>query len=138
MGYLSGAPLKGRHMVIPPNIRVGPNAINLFTDIIDECSYKDRLFVIGKPFQPSLMFARGESQPEKSTFQVLHSRVGSRIHPQTLDWAGKACQVNHSSLLQILLYCGRKTLHTFKQGWKPCQGQTLKQGILKGDVSLYH
>ena len=25
-------------------------------------------------------------------FQVLHSRVGSWPHPQTLDLAGKACQ----------------------------------------------
>ncbi len=126
-------------MAIPPNIRVGPNAIKLFTDIVDECSYKDRLFFLGRHFQPSLMFARGKSQPEKSTFQVLHSRVGFRCHPQTLDWAGKACQVNLQILqIQILLYCGRKTLHTFRQGWKPCQGHTLKQGILKGDVSLYH
>jgi hypothetical protein len=38
------------------------------------------VFVPAKLFQPSLMF------------QVLHSRVGSRPHPQTLDEAGKACK----------------------------------------------
>jgi hypothetical protein len=46
------------------------------------------MFVPGKPFQPSLMFAsKAESypsgEPEKSY---------TWPYPQTLDWTGKTCQ----------------------------------------------
>jgi hypothetical protein len=49
------------------------------------------VFVPGKSFQPSLMFAgKAVSLPERRTLQVLNSRVGPRPHPQTLDkdWKG--------------------------------------------------
>ncbi len=35
----------------------GPNVIKLFTDVINECLYKARVFVPGKTFLSSLMFA---------------------------------------------------------------------------------
>jgi hypothetical protein len=31
--------------------------LNFFTDVIYECLYYPRVFVLGKPFQPSMMFA---------------------------------------------------------------------------------
>ncbi len=81
------------------------------------------MFVNGKLFQPSMMFAGKASaypsehssvcpdlackhynRPERLasvkhssllgiSFQILHSRVGPWPYPQTLDLAGKACQV---------------------------------------------
>ena len=50
------------------------------------------MFVPGKPFQPSLMFAgKAGAYPIEAPFG-RSTRVGSWPHPQTLDWAGKACQ----------------------------------------------
>jgi len=43
------------------------------------------VFVLGKLFQPSLMFA-------KPTRVNRGSMVGSWIYPQTLDSVGMACQ----------------------------------------------
>ncbi len=34
----------------------GPSVIKLFTIVIYKCSYKARVFVLDKPFQPSQMF----------------------------------------------------------------------------------
>ncbi len=43
--------------MIPP----GACTIKLFMAVIYKCSYKARVFVLGKPFQPSLMFV-GEAR----------------------------------------------------------------------------
>jgi hypothetical protein len=45
------------------------------------------VFVPGNPFKPSLMFV-GKAE----AYQVLHSRVGSWPHPETLYKAEKVCQ----------------------------------------------
>jgi len=45
----------------------GLNVLKLFADIIIKCSLSVRVFVSGKPLQPSLMLTR----------KVFHSRVGS-------------------------------------------------------------
>jgi hypothetical protein len=51
-----------------------------------------RVFVPGKPFQPSLMFAgKAGAYWSEAPFQLLHFREGSRPHPQTVNQAGKAC-----------------------------------------------
>jgi hypothetical protein len=52
------------------------------------------VFVFGKFFQPSLMFAgKAGAYSNEVLFQVLRNKVGSWPHPQTLDWDEKACQV---------------------------------------------
>ncbi len=44
-------------------------------------------------FQPSLMFVtKVGAYPSGTYFQVLSSNVGYWPYPQTLDYAGKACQ----------------------------------------------
>jgi len=40
-----------------PHLTPAPNVKNLFTLRIYKCSYEARVFVPGKPFQPSLLFA---------------------------------------------------------------------------------
>ncbi len=52
----------------------GANVIQLFTSVIYECPSKARLFVPGKPFQPSIMLVEKIqlSTLEWSIFQVLH------------------------------------------------------------------
>jgi hypothetical protein len=46
------------------------------------------MFVPGKPFQRSLIFAGKAGAYPK----VLHSRLGPGPYPQILDLAGKGCQ----------------------------------------------
>ncbi len=56
---------------------------------------KLRLFIISQSICPWQAFpaqSNVQSQPERSDFQVLHSRIGSWPHPQTLDQAGEALQ----------------------------------------------
>jgi hypothetical protein len=49
--------------------------------------------VLGKSFQPSLIFAgKAGAYPSEAPFQVLHSRVGSSPNPRIFDCSGKACQ----------------------------------------------
>jgi hypothetical protein len=61
----------------------GPYVIKLFTAINDEfCNRLTRVFVPGKPFQPSLIFAG----------KALHYRVSPWPYTQTLDLGGKACR----------------------------------------------
>jgi hypothetical protein len=74
------------------------------------------VFAPGKPFQSILMFVAKRSLTNWRTFQMLHSRVGSWPCPQTIDWAGKACQVRlakdkHSNLLQKFVTYGRKKFY---------------------------
>ncbi len=64
----------------------GINVIKLFAVVIYELLKYARAFVPGKAFQPSLMFTgEARSLPDRSTFQELHSRVGSWPYPQKLD-----------------------------------------------------
>ncbi len=66
---------------------------NLITAVIYGFPQLVRVFIPGKPFQPSLMYVgKARSLPKSSLFQVLHSRVGSWPCPQTFDQARKACQ----------------------------------------------
>jgi hypothetical protein len=49
------------------------------------------VFVLGRPFQLKAMFAsKPRAYPSEATFQV--SLVGSLPYPQTLGFAGKACE----------------------------------------------
>ncbi len=62
------------------------NVIKLFTAVSYEFSLLARVFVPGKPFQPSLMFAgKAVAYQSEAPFKVLHSRIGSWPYPQTLD-----------------------------------------------------
>ncbi len=55
-------------------LRPWANLIKLFAYAIYKFSYKARVFVLAKPFQPSLMFVgRARAYP----CDVLHSKVGS-------------------------------------------------------------
>jgi hypothetical protein len=48
---------------------------------------------LGKPFQFSLIFAvKAGAYPSEAPLQVLLSTVGPWPYPQTLGYAGKACQ----------------------------------------------
>ncbi len=69
--------------------RPGPNVIKLITSVIYEfCNELDRVFVLGKYFQPSLMTGAylGEAP--------LRCYTPGSYWPylQTLDWAAKGCQ----------------------------------------------
>ncbi len=50
-----------------------------------------KVFVLGKPFQPSLMFA-SKARAYLSEAPLMYSTLSQAPHPQTLDKAGKACQ----------------------------------------------
>jgi hypothetical protein len=46
-----------------------PNVIKLFTSIIDEFSQRARVFVLGKPVQPGLMFmSEAKAYPSEGPF----------------------------------------------------------------------
>ncbi len=63
----------------------GAIVIKLFMIVINEFSKYARAFDPGKPFQHSLMFAgKAGALPNSSNTQVLKSRVGSWLSPQTL------------------------------------------------------
>jgi hypothetical protein len=64
------------------------------------------VFVPGKPFQPSLIFAG-----KVGAFQVLNSRVGIWPYPQTLDQAGKDCQGQTLQLIIRSVSYGRKKFY---------------------------
>ncbi len=53
---------------------------------------------------------QGRSLPELSTFQVLHSRVGSWPHPQVLDNVGIVCQGQPLQLITKILKLQTKKL----------------------------
>jgi hypothetical protein len=84
--------LKNKQIFIPLSPR--PNVVNLFMAVIYECSLKARVFVPGKPFQPSLIFVSGaKAYPREAPFRC--SIVGSTPagpYSQTLGLAGKAHQ----------------------------------------------
>ena len=67
------------------------------------------MFVPGKPYQPSLMFA-GKG------FQVLHSRVGSLPHLQTLAKLERLTKDEHSSLLRKSVNYRRKSFRVQAPG----------------------
>ncbi len=72
------------------------------------------MFFPGKPFKPSLMFVvKVKWIPNKNTFQMLNSRVGSSPYPTPkirLGWRGFA-RDKHSGLLQTFVKYGRKKFH---------------------------
>jgi hypothetical protein len=55
----------------------GPNVIKLFMSVIYKCPYKARVFIAGKPFQPSLMFASqtGAYPSEAPEVALLQGRL---------------------------------------------------------------
>ena len=56
----------------------GPNVIKLFTSVIYKFSQYARVFVSGKPFQPSLMFVRKVgAYPSGVSKRSSHFRVDS-------------------------------------------------------------
>ncbi len=72
------------------NIPTGADVKKLFTAVSYAFSYEARAFIPGKPFQPSLMFAgKARAYPMWSTFQVLHSRVGSPPFLTNIRLGGK-------------------------------------------------
>ena len=68
------------------------------------------VFVLGKPFQPSLIFA-SKAGAYLSTFKVLHPWKGSLHYSQTLDWAGKTKHGKHSCILRTLMSYERKKFY---------------------------
>jgi hypothetical protein len=101
------------------------NLIKLFTAAIYECLWCERVFVPGKPFQPSLMFANKTGVLPCltlvwSTFQVLNSRVGSWTyrHPQHKTWLERPASDKHSSSLRTFVNNDRKTFCIIELGQK--------------------
>jgi hypothetical protein len=57
---------------------LGANVIKLFTGVSNGFSYQARVFVAGKPFQPSLVFVgKARSLPYRGASERLINRVGS-------------------------------------------------------------
>jgi hypothetical protein len=81
--------------------RPGQNVLKLFSRnllmfVISLSVYPNHaspVFVLGNPFKPSLMFAdKARAYPTEPAFTYSNNRAGSSPYPQTLDYAGKACQ----------------------------------------------
>ncbi len=70
------------------------------------------MFVPGKTLQPSLMFEGKVRAYPSDTFQLLHYRVGSWPHPQTLDEAERLTKDKLSSLVQKSVNYVRKKFHS--------------------------
>jgi hypothetical protein len=63
----------------------GTNVIKLFKAVIYQCLQYARVFVPGKPFQPSLMFVgKGRSLPQSGAPKSYFT-VSLQPYPQALD-----------------------------------------------------
>jgi hypothetical protein len=61
-----------------PTLEEHLGALDRYYTQLSSVHTKLQVFVPGKPFQPSLVFAgKAGAYPSESTFQVLHSKVGS-------------------------------------------------------------
>jgi hypothetical protein len=86
----STAPLWGRLLALPTNIRLGwkgllgINTPSFFQHPKFRNACNKLVFVPGKPFQPSLMFLVRPEPTQMKQLQLLHSGVGSWPYPQRL------------------------------------------------------
>jgi hypothetical protein len=117
---LSGVLLWGMLRALPVNIRVCLGKTLKLFDIGKLQKYQVKFyrtfyihnlrifviswrFVLGRTFQPSLMFVSKAYPRMCSTFQMPHCRVGSCTNPQTYDKARKACQGQTLLLFSIIV-----------------------------------
>ncbi len=63
----------------------GPKVTELFTSVIYEFLQRADMFVLGKLFQPSVMFAGKAAACPSETPKPMHSRVDRWPYPQALD-----------------------------------------------------
>jgi hypothetical protein len=80
--------------------------MKLFTDVIFECLQSARVFVLGKPIQPCLLFVdKARNLLQSGAPESCFTRLGSGFTHTRLE---RPAGYKHSSFLQTFVNYGRK------------------------------